>query len=409
MPAGIGIAHVGRLIMIAKELQKLQVEVIFGAGAEACKILKGENLPYRIIKEFPRNVYEEKIKKNNFFIYNRTNFTDFVKSEQALYKKVKPDLIVFDTRITAKVSATIAGIPLISVNNADATSYYDYQKCRFPLNTTIGRYLPGKVVRLLEREYGQKFLLKAAERAIPAMLIAAMVNIFPAFIKLRYKPSRDPFQFFQGDITLLADIPEFRPVKNLPENIKMVGPIFWDGVNKLPVWSKEIEERNNIIYVTASGTGDKQIFLQMLDFLKETDYTVIATTGNTLSPKEVTVSYPSLYLTDYLPGSYIMPRAQAVIFPGGNASCYQALSYGVPQIATPFHIDQEDNANQLERLGTGVIQNHFKNFDRKHFLETVDKVISNKSYRTKAGELKKIIANYNGKKTAARLIADFMS
>ena len=45
LPAGIGLAHIGRLVMIARELEKLNAQVIFGAGSDAVALLKRMQLP----------------------------------------------------------------------------------------------------------------------------------------------------------------------------------------------------------------------------------------------------------------------------------------------------------------------------------------------------------------------------
>lgn len=404
LPIGVGLAHVGRLIQVAKELRKLKVKVIFGAGGDAVDILTREKLLFIKISEFSRKDYDNKIKKNNFFIYDRHNFIQFVEDELRLYQQVKPDLIVFDTRLTAKISSNMAKIPSVSVGNVDMTGYYDYDKVDLPLHTTLGRYIPSKYLSYLRKEYGQQFLKNVSKRAIQLMLLIAMIRVTPALLQLGFKPVKDPWEFLLGDLALLTDIPEFRPVKKLPEKVKLVGPIFWDGCGKIPSWSKKIEKKENVIYVSASGTGDKILFLKILKFLKGTEYTVVATTGNTLNPNEVRVHNNNIFVTDFLPGRYIMEKAKLIIFPGGNATCYQALTYGVPQITTPFHIDQEDNANQLGRLGTGIIVNPFKDFNRTTLIKGIEKILTDNSFRRNALKYKIILSKYNGAGKAAREI-----
>src|SRR3989338_2020687 len=374
MPNGIGLAHVGRLVSIAKELKRYKVEIMFGGGSEAIVLIRREGFRFHKISEFSREIYDEKIKNNNWFIYNRHNFLQFLKDELALYRKVKPDLIVYDTKPTVRVSSKISGIPAVSITNVDATGYYDYEK-----------------------------------RALPLMIMTAMIRIIPAMIQLGYKPNKDPFQLFLGDLTLIADIPEFRPIKKLPNEVKIIGPVFWDGPTRLPKWHKKIDNNEDIIYVTASGTGDKETFLRILKFLKGSPYTIAATTGNTLKPGEVDIKYENLLVTDYLPGDYILKRAKLIIFPGGNATCYQALSYGVPQICTPFHVDQEDNANQLERLGTGIIINPYKGFTSDKLLRKIIKIMKDDSFRKKAKKIREIISRYNGARQGASEINKILS
>jgi len=401
LPGGIGLAHVGRLIMIAKEMQNRGIMVEFGAGTQAVSILQKENLPCYPLPEFERSVYERKIKNNNFFIYTRSVIKKFVLAELELFNRVKPDVVVYDVRITAKISTQIANIPCVSVLNADMTPYYDFSKVRFPVHTTLGKFLPNRFVSLLNKKFGQNFSKRVGTQLIPALLTLEMIKFSPTLLRLGYRLSKDPYQIVLADKTLIADIPEFRPVKKLPDQVKLIGPIFWDGGSKLPGWSNKLLETDNIIYVTASGTGDNKTFLKILDFLKDSPYTVVATTGNTLHPSDVKISYPNLFLTDFLPGSFILPKSKLIIFPGGNATAYQALSFGIPQVCTPFHMDQEDNANQLERLKTGIIVSPYKNFTKKILQSAISKILKDKHYSLNAIKLKKIIERYNGKKQAA--------
>ena len=104
-----------------------------------------------------------------------------------------------------------------------------------------------------------------------------------------------------------------------------------------------------------------------------------------------------------------MPRADLIIFPGGNATCYQALTYGVPQICTPFHIDQEDNANQLERLGTGIIVNPYNKFNENKLLNAVERVLADRSFKANSLKMRSILCEFNGKKNAAVHIKNFLN
>lgn len=408
LPVGIGLAHVGRMAVLAKELQKKGIRVVFGAGGDAIPILKRENLPFKTLLEFDRKVYDEKVKKNNPFVYTRRLVEEFVNDELRLYRKEKPDVIVYDTRLTAKISAVIAGIPTVSITNVDATPFYDFSQVKFPSQTVFARFLPVKTLSLLQQKYSQRLLSRIGPNVLKAILLGEIIRLSPALFKLGFRLSFDPYQFFLGDLTLLADIEEYRPIKKLPGGVKIVGPIFWDGSEELPDWQKSIEGRSDIIYVTAAGTGDKIIFLKTLEYLKDSDFTIVASTGNTLKLSEVNVSYPKLFVADFLPGSWIMSKAKLVIFPGGNATAYQALYHGVPQICTPFHFDQEDNANQLERLQTGIIVNPYHNFTKRVLLKAVRKILYSRKYYKNAQKIREILKRCDGKKRAVEEIIKFL-
>lgn len=407
IPAGIGIAHTGRLVMIARELRKNNVRVLFGAGSDAIPLLKKENFDYLELPEFPKSIYNKKLKHNNLFVYSREIIEKFVLAELDCYNKVKPDAVVYDMRVTARISAEIAGIPVVSITNINLTPYYDFSKVKFTVNTLLEKYIPENMLGLINRKYGIEFVRRLGPIVFQAVLIMEMIKLSPILIKLGYKIKKDPYQLILGDLTLLSDIPEYRPVTKLPEAVKMIGPIFWDGGNKFPILTDKFRNSNEIIYVTAGGTGDKNLFIKILGYLAGLNQIIVATTGNTLKANEVKIKRKNLLVTDYLPGEYILPKSSLAIFPGGNATCYQVLSFGVPQILTPLHIDQEDNANQLERLGSGKII-PINKLDRKLLLKTIEDINKDYSYKENAEKLKNILRKYNGPKTAADNIQEFL-
>lgn len=395
--------------MIAKELKKSGINIHFGAGSDAIALMKREGLAFSEIPEFPKEIYDKKMKHNNFFVYTRKIIETFVRAEIELYDKIKPDLIVYDSRYTARISAEIKGVKTVSITNANLTPYYDFNQVKFPLDTILVKFLPDRLLTLINQKYGQDLLRKLGPRLIQTLLIIEMIRMSPSLLKLGYKIRKDPYQLLLGNTTLLTDIPEYRPVLPLPQNIEMIGPVFWDGGSKLPKGALKLKDRKNIIYVSAGGTGDKKMFIKLLIYLKDSGNFVVATTGNTLNPKDVNLRYDNLFLTDYLPGDYILPKAKLIIFPGGNATCYQALSYGVPQILTPLHVDQEDNANQLVRLGTGIMINPYIDLNKKNLLVNLEKLSSNRMYKENSEKLSKILKMYNGPVKAAEIIGKLLN
>jgi rhamnosyltransferase subunit B len=61
----------------------------------------------------------------------------------------------------------------------------------------------------------------------------------------------------------------------------------------------------------------------------------------------------TMHVEKYVPFSWLLPRACALVHHGGIGSCAQALRAGIPQLVTPQAYDQFDNAMRLERLGVG--------------------------------------------------------
>lgn len=56
---------------------------------------------------------------------------------------------------------------------------------------------------------------------------------------------------------------------------------------------------------------------------------------------------------EYAPFSKLLPVSSALVHHGGIGTCAQALRAGVPQLLTPFGMDQYDNSSRLAELGVG--------------------------------------------------------
>lgn len=413
LPAGGGLAHVGRCAELARELRKRGFQVFFGIGKWAKIVLEKEGLPFTVIPEVSREIFEKKIRRFNLSVFTLRMIEDFVKAELTLYKKQKPSLVVADTRPTAFISTKVAGIPLVTIAATEATPFYDFKKTKIRLPSYWSRFLPKRLINILEKERGEDFLKKITPPLIRLMMADQLFRSNLVLLKHKLKPLIDPLEGFLGDLTFLLDPPFFKPVKPLPQNVKIVGPIFWRGVTKLPSWAKKIEkgkrEGRATVYLTAGGTGDKKIFEQCLEFLSKTPYQVIATIGNTAPLSEIRApKREGIFLTDFLPGDWAMKKADLVIFPGGNSTCYQALLAGCPQIGIPTNIDQEDNLNQLEKLGTAVLIDPFRELSKKRLLESIKKILADKKYRANTVRLQKKLSESGGVKKAADLIEGFL-
>lgn len=414
IPLGAGIAHVGRTLMLARELKKRGHEIVFASGEMVAPIIKNEGFIYLSLPEVAYKQNLKKLRRLNTNFYTSSLIKKFVTAELNLYKKIKPDLVVADTRITAKISSKIAKIPLVTINNANVTKYYDYSRARFPIPIFfLNEFVPSTLLYPLEREWMQKKVLSRVGPPIAeALLVRQLMKFNLVMQQYDLAPIKSLFNLLKGDLTLIVDVPFFRPTKKLPNDVKLVGPLSWQPPQALPVWANELEKRikakKQIIYITAAGTGDGKLVKKTIECLSEFPATLVVTTGNAMSQDLLKdVKRKDIFITDYLPGDWIMQKASAVVFFGGNSTAYQALTNGVPQVIMPLHLDQQDNANQLERLGTGVAVNPNK-FNEKTLIEKLSLVVYHKDFKNKAQKYKNLLKKWNGPVNAANEVEKFL-
>lgn len=411
LPLGIGLAHTGRSIMIAKELRKRGHDVVFGIGRECHDIVAREKFRYAIVPELPNSAVNKARKLNTSF-YSVKIIEKFIKAELELYKKEKPDIVISDTRTTAKLSTKIANIPLITINNANVTKYYDFSNASFPFPSFfLSQYINPKYLSLFEKPWvNKKILSKLAPYIAEIMLFNELLKFNKVALKFGQKPITSFYHLALGDLTLLLDVDFYRPTKKLPNNVVLVGPIFWQPNVALPAWAKQIikEVNNNktILYLTAGGTGEAKIFRKIAKYLSNYPAITVATVGNAFNLKSLKLK--NFFITKYLPGNWIMQLSSALVFFGGNSTAYQSINFGIPQLIFPLHIDQVDNANQMKRLGTCRTINPY-NFSQKELFAELSTLLNDPSYKKASLKWKKRMTAQNGTIKAADEVEKFFN
>src|SRR3989344_4640166 len=365
MHLGIGIAHVGRTLMLARELRRRGHEIFFAAGKAVSPLIEKEGIINFTLPEIPPKENIKRIRRLKPNFYTKAVIKKFLNAELKLYKKIKPDLVIADTRVTAKISTKIAKIPLITINNTNATKYYDFTRASFPIPIFfLNEFIHSTLLYPLEKEWMQKKVLsRVGPPIVEAFLVRQLMTFNLVMQQYDLGPIKSLYSLLKGDQTLLADVPFFRPTKKLPSDVKLVGPLSWQPPMELPEWKADLENlsesKKPIVYITAAGTGDGKIVRKTIESLSEFPATIVVTTGNAMSLKSLR------------------------------------------------NISKEDNANQLERLGTGIAINPNR-FDEKALIEKLSLVIYHKGFKKKSEKYKNLLKKWNGPVTAANEVEKFL-
>jgi rhamnosyltransferase subunit B len=106
---------------------------------------------------------------------------------------------------------------------------------------------------------------------------------------------------------------------------------------------------------------------------------------------------------DYAPYQSLLPRAIAVVHPGGIGTTSQALLAGVPTLIVPFAFDQFDNADHARRLGTSRTL-----YRQKYLAARVERelllLLGDEVFAERAGKVSLKLKQENGAAKAADLI-----
>jgi MGT family glycosyltransferase len=326
----------------------------------------------------------------NWWSYHRLK--EGVQADLELLRKVQPDLVLCDFRLSLSPACELLGIPLAVVLNASWSNYYAARQ-RSPEHF-IG-------TRILGRRFANY-----AHPWFKAVILR--VDAFPfdrVYQGVGLESRGNVFDYWRGDLNLLVDIPEYGPTSNLPENFHYIGPIWWEPDIPIPPQIDSLDPARPTIYLTMGTSGYAQFFHRCVELLGNTQYQCVMTTAGLADLHEVPGNF---VVVDYAPGSAILRRSDAVVSHGGNGTIYQAMSQGVPIIGIPTMHDQEYNLQRVVDLGIGIELSEIR-FKPAHLLAAIEKITTERCYRETARRYQRILQGYNGPQQGAQLIHDYLS
>lgn len=378
LPHNIGIAHVMRSYLVAKELQKLGYSVKLSYNGKYADMINNNIIIDSIAEDYDEKDYEESLLNSQkriikFPFGDSDRLETIVNNEILLLNEMKPKVVIGDTRIPLFISSKIKSIPYISITNGNLTPYYrtpneefyeEFQKIVEPYNVVLERFNDRR-----------------------------RVNNF--------------YEIFIGNLNLIADLPEFMPVRYMPKNMRYVGPILW-SYEGMPHWINEIKNKKSkgrkFAYVSMGSTGDPLLFEKIFKGLEKVGYGMIASLGRLKDRLEFTDE--NLYVTDFI-SSEIMDYCKVVICHGGNSTIYLSLKYSLPVIGIPINPDQIDNINRAIglKLGVGLYADCLEPDD---IVRSIDFMLNN-NYKNNVELFSRKLINIKGEEIAANLIKNYIS
>lgn len=211
-----------------------------------------------------------------------------------------------------------------------------------------------------------------------------------------------------ADITLLADVPQYFPTRNLPDNYHYIWPLTLKTDMPPPSWWPPQKTEKPLIYITMGATGIGDFFQRVYSLFKKSDMTAIITTDAQV-PEMETVD-GKIYVESFLDVDLVMEECDLVVCHGGNGTIYQGLLHGKPIIGIPTIPDQAFNMRRVEAVGVGKSLT-WKEFSRdpKILLDVISAVLANPSLAEKAWRMQGILKSYQGEKIGADLIEGYIA
>jgi UDP:flavonoid glycosyltransferase YjiC (YdhE family) len=227
----------------------------------------------------------------------------------------------------------------VTLSNAYATPYFDPARLlvspeQAPLKYHLTRYLMRPLVALQARHLAPGLRAVARRQGL--------------------RDRRSLFDFFRGDLNLLADPPGFVPVRDLPRTFQYIGPLIWEGMYPARHELPPLYPGQKRVYATIGNTGDPRLLQAAVDaFAGRPEFQLILTTGAYHNPT-IYRGPDNVYADRFLPGSAVMRQSDLVIHSGGNGTTYQCLVNGCPAIVVPANNEQIVAARLVRYHRVGV-------------------------------------------------------
>jgi UDP:flavonoid glycosyltransferase YjiC (YdhE family) len=310
-----------------------------------------------------------------------------VRAHLDLLEAVRPDAVVDLWNPFAAIAARAAGVPLVSVIQADAhpraSGFLWWRRPDAPPPTcapTVSRVL---------RELG-----------LPPIDRLEALSV--------------------GDRTLVVGAPEVEP---LPEDagVTYVGALLWerDGATLPPelealgrgrplVWVYS----GNPHYQHSGGTLDSAVVLEAaVTALRDEPVDVVLSTGHHALPPSLGPLPPRFRHVPFVPGLQMAARCDLLLHHGGYGSCQAGLLAGKPAVVLPTYTERESNARRLAAAGAAEVvpvarSGRGKRVDIGAVRAAVRRVLAEPRYAERARAIGASLLALGGAETAARIAVE---
>jgi UDP:flavonoid glycosyltransferase YjiC (YdhE family) len=395
IPYSHALSHISRPLLVVRELRKRGHEIVFAGESPKVSFIEKEGFHVIPLHEPNPDVLLGNIRKRRLRFVNGAEVEKMVDADLALFKEVNPDMVLTDGRFSAPLSTGIARIRHVAIVNASSTPY------RAVPYVPFFEWMPSSI-------FGRRRLraiLDTVNLRLEMAIFDNMLNIFKKMTK-KYKLEKivTATACLTGkDMTLLPDIPEYFPSRDLPENYHYIGPLTWHGNIPLPSWWPPENIHRPLVYITMGTTGLSDFFRKVYDLVRASGISAIITSGGQAVGLETIGGI--IYVEDFINGDAVMEACDVVVCHGGNGTIYQALRHGRPIIGIPTLADQQYNMRRVQALGVGKTL-RWKEFSRNPstLMEYINQMYTDTSYTLNAARLSDIISTYDAAKTATDLI-----
>jgi len=409
------IAHTIRCFSVADVLESRGHEVYFTSCNRRYDFIK--NSGYKVVSVYPEiNVNDPDDQSVNFLASKQDKIYEWFSSEIKATKEIKPDVVVSAPAIFGPYVYYATGIPVVSI--MDIQYLGDYSKGLMGISLSTERMKDKLLNWFLRPIFEKKFII---------LYLNEIMKVYKR-LGIRWDfESRNEVYKPMGVI-----IPSDRytqPPRGRRNNMYYVGPIFWEGFEKMDTGITEdtivkFKGNDKLIYLMFGGSiFDKDIYEKLINIIFKLNYKCIVGLGPNFDTNQFKIESDRLIIRKYVPGMHLSKLCDLSINTGSQGTVMQGLWWGKPQIAIPLLMDQAFYANRLEEMNLGINANpksilkfskreNFSIFNKDTISKVekgISKIFEDDLYFKRARRFKLLLRKYkNPAKKASILIENFV-
>jgi UDP:flavonoid glycosyltransferase YjiC (YdhE family) len=399
-PAAFDLAETTRMIEIAKGIrnhpqacQVFEIQFITDGG-DLERLIEEAGFPLHRME--PRLTPEKiefigRVDKGETFApaFTRQEMIDQINHEMTYLKQLKPVAVVTGSYVSIPVTCRILHIPLVWV--IQSTWLPDFFQHGAGMTDNI-RFQPFKQVADWAVLLFINFWIRYG--FLGSVNQAAKHFGVPGY--------RSIFDYWRGDVTLVAEPAEFTGVK-LPPGYYYTGPLIARQDFPIPEEVQHIPRDLPVIYFAMGSSGTPEIIAHIVESFAGKPYRVIAPIREHLA-KVPGVSIPAnVLVTDWLPAHKVNPIADLSLIHGGIGTVMTAALAGKPVVGIGMQPEQTANLAALERKGIAMRVPKTRD-PSKAVQAAIQQMLNNEGAKQRAAEFAKVVAQWDGPKLAAELL-----
>ena len=263
----------------------------------------------------------------------------YVQEDCRLIRRLKPDIVIGDMRLTLSISARLERVPFAVIMNAYWSPYAKPRSIipELPLTRIISPRLLGPLYRSIE--------------PLAFAIHVGQMNRLRKEFGIASLPLDLRKMYTDGDYVLYPDVPEFLPTDGAPPNHCYVGTCSWAPIAGQPEWwERMLSDPKPKVFISLGSSGPIRVLPQLLEVLARLPVSIVlATSGRFPPPVDA-----NTYACDLVPFTEMASHSALVVTQGGSGGVYSALTAGTPVLAIPSNADQHLSTAVLEENGAGL-------------------------------------------------------